>query len=158
MNTAIEIIDRWPAELPVMISLQRSSLALRVLVVEDEVIIGMLFAETLVGMGHTVCALAVNEQEAVFAAREHEPDLMIVDARLGEGSGIAAVNDIIARTYIPHVFVTGDKPSVAALRPDAVIVEKPFRVAELAVAIRRAMVIAKAPRRIFFHLTSTIGE
>lgn len=116
---------------------------LRVLVIEDDFLIGMLFAETLTAMGHVVCAVAVDEQQAVCAAREHQPDIMLVDAKLGNGSGIAAVDDIISSTFIPHVFVTGDKRGVLEVRPNAVIIEKPFYVRELSEAISQAMTIAR---------------
>jgi two-component system, response regulator PdtaR len=142
MQTEIQITVRSPVALPVEIIRQQSFAGLRVLIIEDDMLIGMLFAETLVDMGHAVCAIAVNEEDAVFAAREHMPDLMIVDARLGLGSGIAAVAKIISRSYVPHVFVTGDKPGVVKLRPNAVVIEKPFLVVELEAAIRRAMIVA----------------
>jgi two-component system, response regulator PdtaR len=122
---------------------ERTSARLRILVIEDDMLIGMLFSETLVSMGHQVCAIAVNEHEAVTAARDHVPDIMIVDAKLGQGSGIAAVDDIIADAFIPHVFVTGDKPGVLELRPQAVVVEKPFHVRDLADAIELAMTMAR---------------
>lgn len=112
---------------------------LRILVIEDDALIGMLFSDTLAGMGHSVCGIVANEADAITAAREHQPDLMIVDARLGRDSGLSAVDQIVASSFIPHVFVTGDKRGVVAQRPDAVIVEKPFHVAELAAAITRAM-------------------
>ncbi len=56
--------------------------ALRVLVVEDEAIIAMLFADLLVAMGHEVCAIEATEAGAVAAAVRCRPDLMIVDAHL----------------------------------------------------------------------------
>jgi CheY-like chemotaxis protein len=54
--------------------------ALRTLVIEDDAIIGGLLAETLEGLGHTVCALERNVANAVAAASHWRPDLMIVDA------------------------------------------------------------------------------
>ena len=60
---------------------------LRVLVVEDYALIAMLLSELLASMGHDVCATAASEAEAVIAAARYAPDLMIVDAGLGRGSG-----------------------------------------------------------------------
>ena len=65
--------------------------ALRVLVVEDNAIIGMLLAEVLAGMGHDVCAIEATEADAVTAAARCRPDLMIVDVQLGDGSGAFAI-------------------------------------------------------------------
>jgi two-component system, response regulator PdtaR len=113
--------------------------ALRILVVEDDALIGMLFADLLVEMGHEVCAIEATEANAVAAATRCSPDLMIVDARLGKGSGVSAVEKILRTGFVPHVFVSGDISSVRALRPDAVLIQKPFREPELARAIQRAL-------------------
>jgi two-component system, response regulator PdtaR len=113
--------------------------ALRILVVEDEPLIGLLFADLLDGMGHSVCAIAANENDAVAAAARHRPDLMIVDVRLGLGSGLAAVAEILRTRFIPHVFVSGDPSAVHAIRPDAVTLQKPFFASDLIRAIQRAI-------------------
>jgi CheY-like chemotaxis protein len=94
--------------------------ALRVLVVKDDALIGMLFADVLAEMGHEVCAIEANEANAV-------------------GSGISAVEKIRRTGFVPHVFVSGDVSSVRARRPDAVVIQKPFREPELARAIQRAL-------------------
>ena len=113
--------------------------ALRVLVVEDDALIGMLLAEMLTGMGHDVCAVEVTEADAVTAAARCRPDLMIVDVRLGDGSGVDAVAEIHRTGPVPHVFVSGDISNVKALQPGAVIIQKPYREADLARVIRRAL-------------------
>jgi N-hydroxyarylamine O-acetyltransferase len=117
--------------------------ALRILVVEDDVMIGMLLAEMLKEMGHDVCAIEATEADAVTAAVRCRPDL-IVDAWLGDGSGVAAVEKIRSTGSIPHLFVSGDISRVKALRPGAVVVQKPFREADLARAIQRALDAAAA--------------
>jgi len=55
---------------------------------------------------------------------------MIVDAGLGQGSGISAVEVILRSRPIAHVFLTGDAERVR-LNQNAVVVRKPFRQAEL---------------------------
>jgi CheY-like chemotaxis protein len=112
---------------------------LRILIVEDDVLIGELVGEMLEEMGHTICAIETSEATAVRAAAKHRPDLMIVDARLGEGSGIDAVATILKSGFIPHLFVSGNIAKVRALRPDAILLEKPFHEPELAVANAQAM-------------------
>lgn len=112
--------------------------ALRVLVMEDDAMIGILLGEVLEGMGH-VCAIEATEAGSVAAASRCRPELMIVDVRLGEGSGVAAVEEIIRAGPVPHVFVSGDPSRVAALRPGAVFIQKPFSEATLAGAIQRAL-------------------
>ena len=115
--------------------------ALRVLVIEDDALIAMLLAEQLSDMGHDVCGTAATEDEAVLAAAHHRPDLMVVDAGLGRGSGVSAVEEICraAPLPLPHVFISGDTERVRLRRPNAVVIGKPFRPAELARAIEIAV-------------------
>ena len=113
--------------------------ALRVLVVEDEAIIAMLFADVLVAMGHEVCAIEATEAGAVAAAVRCRPDLMIVDAHLRDGSGISAVAAILRAGFVPHVFVSGDPLRDQPLARGAVVLQKPFRDSELVRAIERAL-------------------
>ncbi len=116
--------------------------ALSILIVEDDALIGMLLAEMLEAMGHDVCAIEVTESDAVRAAIRYRPHLMIVDARLGEGSGVAAVTEILRTRFIPHVFVSGDISAVQALSPGAIMMQKPYREADLTRAIERALGMA----------------
>ena len=109
--------------------------ALRVLVIEDDGLIAVLLAQLLACMGHEVCATAATEAEALSAATCYDPDLMIVDAGLGRGSGVSAVEEILRVKPVPHVFISGDADRVRVRKPDAVVVRKPFREAELARAI-----------------------
>jgi DNA-binding response OmpR family regulator len=113
--------------------------ALRVLVVEDEMLIGMLLADALGAMGYDVCAVDETEAGAVAAAARCNPDLMIVDARLRQGSGVSAVEEILRTGWIPHVFVSGETSTIQALRPGAIVIQKPFRDMELDRAIQRAL-------------------
>jgi two-component system, response regulator PdtaR len=112
---------------------------LSILIVEDEPIIGMLLSEVLAGMGHKVIAVVGTEGAAVAMAAEYSPDLLIVDAGLTSGNGISAVETILTTGFVPHLFTTGDAMKVRLLRPDAIILEKPFNETELADAIAIAL-------------------
>ncbi len=113
--------------------------ALRILVVEDDALIGGLLSELLAEMGYEICAIEATEADAVAAAARCKPNLMIVDARLGDECGISAVNEILCTGRIPHVFITGDPSRIHALRPDAVVVQKPFRVSDIIRAMQRVL-------------------
>ena len=113
--------------------------ALRVVVVEDDVIIGTLLAEMLAGMGHDVCAIEATEADAVSAAARCKPDLMIVDVGLGEGSGISAIETIHHTGPVPHVFVSADVSRYRGLRPGSIFIQKPYRESDLARVIRQAL-------------------
>jgi len=110
---------------------------LNILVAEDDVIIGELLAEILVDMGHDVCAITTSEADTVAAARQWHPDLLIVDRQLSPGSGVDAVDTIMQTSYIPHILVSGSIASLRKLRPDAIMLEKPYSPAALASAIVR---------------------
>ena len=113
--------------------------AIRIIVVEDDAVLGILFAELLESMGHIVCAIEATEAGAVAAAAYHKPGLMIVDVQLGIGNGLSAVATILLNGFVPHVFCSGDIAGVQAARPSAVAIQKPFRISELARAIDRAL-------------------
>ena len=123
----------------------KSMKALRILVVEDDAMIGALLAETLEDLGHIVCAVETKAANAVAAAARHHPDLMIVDVGLGEASGGAAGKEILRSGFVPHVFATGDTLRDLSLGPNAVLIQKPFRAPDIVHAIERALA-AKPPR------------
>lgn len=123
----------------------RDSRVLRILVIEDDALIQMLVCETLISMGHEVCAAVRTEDEAVQAAARWRPDLVIVDAHLAGGSGIAAMGRILADRWTPHVFVSGARLASASLDPRAVILQKPYQDHDLARAMARALAATNSP-------------
>jgi CheY-like chemotaxis protein len=117
---------------------------LRILVIEDDAVVAVALAEMLEMQGHSVCAIAATESEAVAAASRLKPEMMIVDAQLLEGSGIGAVDRIQAGIPVAHVFVCGDELRIRTLRPRATIVQKPYFEHDLTCAIQRALDAAAA--------------
>jgi CheY-like chemotaxis protein len=117
-----------------------------VLVIEDDALIAMLLSELLAGMGHDVCATAATEAETVRAATRCRPDLMIVDAGLGRGSGVSAVEEILRAGPLAHVFISGDAETVRVRKPDAAVLRKPFRYVDLVRAIDTALAAVRASR------------
>jgi CheY-like chemotaxis protein len=112
---------------------------LRVLIVEDDLMIGSLLAELLEDLGHVVCAVEIDASAAVAAARRCHPDLMIIDVGFGETSGIAAAKEILEEGFVPHVFVTGDILRGLSLGPEAVLIQRPYSGSDLVAAIARAI-------------------
>jgi DNA-binding response OmpR family regulator len=113
--------------------------ALRIVVVEDDAMIGLFLGMTLEQMGHQVCATVATEDAAVKAAADFAPDLMIVDARLREGDGISAVERILSTGPMPHLFCSGDLNDVKARLPDSDVLQKPFCDDDLSAAILRVL-------------------
>jgi DNA-binding response OmpR family regulator len=112
---------------------------LRVVVVEDDAMIGLFLGMTLEQMGHHVCAVAASEDAAVKAALDFAPDLMIVDAHLRGGDGVSAIARILKAGPMPHLFCSGDPIEVTARRPGSEVLQKPFREEDLGAAIDRVM-------------------
>ena len=79
---------------------------LRVLIVEDEVLIRMLFEDMLDELGHKVEAAAGNLEEAISLARAAACDLAILDVHLN-GIKVYPVADILEERGVPFIFATG---------------------------------------------------
>ncbi len=91
----------------------------RILIVEDEAIIGMHLKATLSGLGYDVVGLVKNAEETVRECGTRLPDLILMDIVMpGAMDGIEAAG-IIMKTYdIPVVYLTGnaDMTTVARAR------------------------------------------
>ncbi|MEK0082794.1 response regulator [Benzoatithermus flavus] len=84
-----------------------SARPLRVLIVEDELIIAWEIAELLVRLGCEVCGTAADAMQAIRLAGELAPDLVLMDVRLrGKGDGITAAEAIRAQQPVSLVFCT----------------------------------------------------
>jgi two-component sensor histidine kinase/DNA-binding response OmpR family regulator len=78
----------------------------RVLLVEDEALVGMMIQECLSESGHSVIGPISRAADALQAAKEVEYDAAILDINLGDGMAYP-VADILAARGVPFVFVTG---------------------------------------------------
>jgi CheY-like chemotaxis protein len=111
---------------------------LRVLVVEQDAIIGALLSEMLEDLGHVICAVEGDSGNAAATAERCRPDLMIIDIGLGDDIGVAAVQAILRKEIVPHVFVTGDVLRNLSLGANVVLLQKPVRGQDITRAIRNA--------------------
>lgn len=112
---------------------------LRIMIVEGDAIIGSLLAELLKALGHEVCAIEASESGTVAAAGRSKPELMIVDAQLNDGSGIRAVETISRFAQITHIFVCFDASMVRVLKPDSIVLQKPYFENDLVLAIQSSL-------------------
>ncbi len=82
--------------------------SLRILLVEDEVVLAMLMKEQLKSIGYTVAQSVPTGEKAIIAAKENPPDLILMDIRLaGDIDGIDAAIAIKSESDIPVIFITG---------------------------------------------------
>src|SRR6266513_255636 len=115
---------------------------MRILVAEDETIIRLDLVEMLARAGLEVCAEARDGEEAVALAREHEPDLAIMDVKMPQLDGIEAARKILDERPIPIVMLTayGQDELVSRAVEAGVFgyLVKPFRETDLLPAIAAA--------------------
>jgi CheY-like chemotaxis protein len=115
------------------------SAALRVLLVDDEVLIRMMVSDMLEDLGHVVIAEAGELDQSLMLARSADFDLAILDVNLN-GVRIDPIADAILARQIPLVLATGySSPSVAARYPQIPRLRKPYGVKELKSVIDHAM-------------------
>jgi len=101
----------------------------RVLIVEDEVIVARYLQIMLEGLRYQVVGTAASADEALALAELHRPHLALLDVTIRGGrDGIALAEEIRARFQIPFVFITShaDPATVeraARARPSAYLVK-----------------------------------
>lgn len=123
-------------------------LARTVLIVEDEAMIAWLIETLLEEMGFSSVRVTGTAEQAIAAARDDAPALIVSDINLGPGQvdGVSAAATLRAAAPVPVVFVTGYAgPEIRArIRrdvPGALVLRKPVQSEEL----RRAIVRLLAP-------------
>jgi CheY-like chemotaxis protein len=82
-------------------------IATQVLIIEDEPLISMDLSEIVEGLGHRITGIARTASQAVQAAHEDAPGLVLADIQLADGSsGLDAVRDILTEFSVPVIFIT----------------------------------------------------
>lgn len=107
---------------------------LRVLVVEDEMLIGLLLEDMLIEYGAACVGPFASLAKALAAAAQDDFDIALVDMNLGEDRA----DDIairLARRGIPFALVSGSSeiPELG----QAAVVRKPFSFADIAETLTR---------------------
>jgi CheY-like chemotaxis protein len=99
----------------------------KLLVVEDDVLVRMLLADMVGELGYTLAAEAASIDEALEATRKTDFDLAILDVDL-KGRSVSPVADALVARDIGFVFVTGyDDHGLFAYR-DRPTLKKPFQI------------------------------
>jgi DNA-binding response OmpR family regulator len=100
----------------------------RVLVVEDELMIAMLFESILNDSSEcTVIGPFARVKRALEAARSEPLDAALLDIHLA-GEPVFPVADLLAERGVPFAFVTGyNKDVLPPLYRDRPLLQKPFR-------------------------------
>lgn len=103
----------------------------RILVIEDEMLIGMLLEDMLVDLGHEVAGVVPRVSQALLSVEQETFDIAILDVHL-HGESAFPVADALMQRGIPFVFATGygerGLPDSYRGRP---VLQKPFARADL---------------------------
>lgn len=114
-----------------------------ILIVEDESIVAKDIQMSLRKLGYNVVAICSNGEDAIRAAEEHVPDLVLMDIMLkGDMSGIEAAEQIRSRFNMPIIYLTAyaDESTLSKAKitePYGYII-KPFKEIDLRTSIEMA--------------------
>ena len=110
----------------------------RALVVEDEVLVGMLIEEMLRELGYEIAGLSTRLDHALGLARTVAFDVALLDINL-DGRQSFPVADAVRARGLPFLFATGyGSRMVPECYREAPILQKPFSLEELKAALQRA--------------------
>ncbi|MGB3209527.1 MAG: response regulator [Desulforhopalus sp.] len=100
----------------------------KILIVEDEILVGMMLKKKIENHGYQVTDIATSGEEAIVMAELQIPDLLFMDVGLnGLLNGVATAKQIKEKRDIPVIFFTGnhrDEKLIAnskELRPVAIL-------------------------------------
>ncbi len=90
---------------------------MRIMIVEDELLIQMVNKQMLENAGYMICCSTTSGEEAVPMALERKPHLIIMDIKLdGEMDGITAMEEIQKVINIPVLYVSGNSDEATMKR------------------------------------------
>ena len=98
---------------------------MRVMIVEDELLVALDMERTLEDLGFEVVGVASDERQA-RALANHGVDMALVDLNLRDGLTGLRIGDALTKSGVSVVFMTGNPDLVAAAVPRAVgVIAKP---------------------------------
>lgn len=115
-----------------------------VLIIEDEMIHGIMLKSTIENNGYRVIDIIPKGEDAVTAALNHRPDLIISDIILkGRISGFDAAEQILSHIKVPFIFLTAFSDSSALKRAadvsSAAVINKPYDIKHLIETLDRML-------------------
>lgn len=118
----------------------------KVMIIEDEAIIAMDLKGLVQVMGHEVTGIARTHTAAVELAQETQPDLILADIQLADGSsGIDAVAEILPQLgAVPVIFITAfpERLLTGEKHEPAFLISKPYTEDQVRSALSQGMFFA----------------
>jgi CheY-like chemotaxis protein len=118
---------------------QNSLSGVRVFVVEDEFAVLMLMEDMLMELGCELVGTASRMADAIAGAENSGCDAAVLDVNIN-GQPIDPVAELLAARNVPMVFSTGyGRTGIDPRWREHPVLQKPYRVEELAAALTRAL-------------------
>jgi DNA-binding response OmpR family regulator len=106
----------------------------RILLVEDDVLIGMMLADMFDALGYPEPAQAASVEDALAIIGAESIDAALIDINLGDAKGWP-VADALAARDIPFAFTSGGGDVIPPVHANRNLVSKPFRLSEIAAVL-----------------------
>lgn len=106
----------------------------RLLLVEDDVLIGMMLVDMLDALGFPEPAQATSNEEAIAILEREAIAGALVDINLGEAKGWVTADALAARG-VPFAFTSGGGDVIPPAHAGRKLVTKPFRISEIEATI-----------------------
>ena len=120
----------------------------RILVLDDEVLVGIEISDYIEELGHEVSGPFTSDKAAAQAIARDNPDLALLDVNLGDGKTSEPVAKALRDADIPIIYVTATNPREIEYRDENDrVVGKPFSRTALIGAIRQALSRLEAEER-----------
>ncbi len=117
----------------------------KILVVEDELILGIDLSQRLKQLGYEVLPVAKKPEQAMSMLENHHVDILILDIKLGNAKmdGIDLAYEIKKLYNLPYIFLTSHADDNIVQRAKAVLpaayILKPFNDNEIKIALEIAL-------------------
>lgn len=140
-----------------------------IVIVEDEAVIALDMQDILEQQGYRVVAVVSTAGAALAAITRHQPDLVLLDIHLADGSsGITVAEEVYTRWQIPVIFLTAHSDDATISRAQATApyhyLLKPFNEREIGIAVELALARSaterqlRASERRFATTIASIGD
>jgi DNA-binding response OmpR family regulator len=106
---------------------------MKVLIVEDELMIADILEAALIAEGHTVCGIARTTRQALLLAGQEKPDIAIIDVQLADGWG-TDIAPVLFANNIKILYTTASVESLGPLNLHPYL-RKPFHLREITNAV-----------------------
>ncbi|MFC5067679.1 response regulator [Flaviflagellibacter deserti] len=109
---------------------------MRILIVEDEFIVGLHLESILERLGHDIIGVVADEAEALYLVFSEQPDLIITDIHLaGGGNGLRVAQEAREKYGAQTVVITGHRDGGTFLKAEEAgamaFLRKPFGLTEV---------------------------